>query len=173
MRLSKRQKVCFAILALVLGALVVDRALLRPQSGPAEASAYSPEAPDEPIVGATEHPDSQPSTIRLSEQLETLCPDDPNFSQVRDAFSLPASWLAEIYPENLPGSQQDAAAIFAKSHQLEAVVLQNQARGVLVDDHFLVIGHELDGFKLVAVDESSATFAAGGKQVVLRLASDR
>jgi hypothetical protein len=43
----------------------------------------------------------------------------------------------------------------------------------MVDDHFLVIGQELDGFKLIAVDEDSATFEAGAKRVVLRLANDR
>jgi hypothetical protein len=102
-----------------------------------------------------------------------LCPNNPDLSQVRDAFSLPASWLAEVHPTHGPLSEQDPATMFAKNHQLEAVVLQNQARGALVDDHFLVIGQELDGFKLVAVDEASATFEAGKKQVVLRLASDR
>lgn len=173
MKLSKRQKVCFAILALGLGVLVVDRALLSPQGGPAGASAYSIQAPNEPAAEATEHPELQPPAVRLSEQLETLCPNNPDLSQVRDAFSLPASWLAEVHPGRGPLSEQDAAAMFAKHHQLEAVVLQSQARGALVNDHFLVIGQELDGFKLVAVDEGSVTFEARKKQVVLRLASDR
>jgi hypothetical protein len=43
----------------------------------------------------------------------------------------------------------------------------------MVDDHFLVIGQELEGFKLVAVDEDSATFESGAKKVVLRLANGR
>lgn len=173
MKLSKRQKVCCAILALGLGALVVDRALLRPQGGPAEVSAYSPAAPGEPAVGATEHPDLQHPTVKLAQQLETLCPDNPDLSQVRDAFSLPASWLAEIHPESRPRPEQDAAAKFTRDHQLKAVAADGQASYALVDDHFLVIGQQLDGFRLVAVDEDSATFAAGGKQVVLRLTSDR
>jgi hypothetical protein len=135
--------------------------------------ADSIQAPDEPGIAVTQHPDLQPLTVRLSEQLETLCPDDPNFSQVRDAFSLPASWLAEIHPENLPRSQQDAVAKFVRDHQLRAVAVQDQTRGALVDDHFIVIGQELDGFKLVAVDEGSATFEVDGKRVVLRLTNDR
>lgn len=171
MRLSKRQKVCVAILALGLGALVVDRALLRPQGGPAEASADSIQAPAERVVAATEYPDIQPSTMKLIRQLETLCPDDSlDLGQVRDAFSLPASWLAEVSPASRPLSQETR---FAKSHQLRAVAVQNQARGAWVNDYFLIIGQELDGFKLVSVDEDCATFAAGGKRVVLRLANDR
>ncbi len=176
MRLSKRQKVCSAILVMALGASIVDRALLSPKSAPGEAPAYSDQAPGEPIHAAMEPPDSgsQSPTMKLARQLETLCPDDSlDLGQVRDAFSLPASWLAEVSPASRPLSGQDAVTMFAKSHQLRAVVVQNQARGALVDDHFLIIGQELDGFKLVAVDEDCAAFEAGGKRVVLRLANDR
>jgi len=151
----------------------MDRTVLRPQGGPAEASADSLQAPGETVTGATEHPDLQPPAVKLTEQLETLCPDNPNFDQIRDAFSLPAPWLAEVHPENRPRSQQDAADRFTRDHQLKAVAVDGQASYALLDDHFLVIGQELDGFKLVAVDEGSATFEAGGKQVVLRLANDR
>jgi hypothetical protein len=173
MRLSKRQKVCFVILAVGLGALVVDRTVLRPQGGPAEASADSLQAPGDTVAGATDHPDLQPSAVKLTQQLETLSPDNPNFDQIRDAFSLPASWLAEVHPENRPRSQQNAADRFGRDHQLKAVAVDGQASYALVDDHFLVIGQELDGFRLVVVDEGSATFEAGGNQVVLRLANDR
>jgi hypothetical protein len=174
MRLSKRQKVCCVILAVGLAALVVDRTILRPQGGPAEVSAYSPPGPDEAGIGATEHPDLQSPTVKLAEQLKTLCPDDSlDLSQVRDAFSLPASWLAEIHPENGLWSQQDAVAKFTRDHQLKAVAVDGQASYAVVDERLLVIGQELDGFKLMAVDEGSATFEADGKQVVLRLANDR
>jgi hypothetical protein len=174
MKLSKRQKVCCVILALALGVLIVDRAIFYPEGGPAKASADSTQAQDERVAAATEYPDIQPSTAKLIQQLEKLCPDDNlDFNQVRDAFSLPASWLAEVGLGNHPGFEQSTTDRFAQSHQLKAVVVDGQSRYVLVDDHFLVIGQELDGFRLVAVDEDSATFAAGGKPVVLRLANDR
>jgi len=178
MRLSKRQQVCFAILAITLTALVVDRAFLGQGSVPAEAYASSNQAPGPPrrILGALDLPDSdsQSPTIKLVHGLETLCSEKSlDLSQARDAFSLPASWLAEVNPANRPRSEQDAVTKFTKNHQLKAVVVQGQTYCVMVDDHFLVIGQELDGFKLVAVDEDSATFEAGSKRVVLRLTNDR
>ena len=93
--------------------------------------------------------------------------------QARDIFLLPSSWLAEINPANRLLSKQDAATQFLKNHQLRAVVVHEKRCSVMVDDNYLVVGQEFDGFKLVSVDEGSATFEAGGKQVVLRLTNDR
>jgi len=176
MRLSKRQQVCFAILAIALAALVVSRAFLGQGNVPAEASASSNQAPEEPVLGALDLPDmdSQSPTMKLAHVLETLWSEKSlDMGQARDAFSLPASWLAEVDPANRLRLEQDAVAKFAKNHQLRAVAIYDQTCCVMVDDHFLVIGQELDGFKLVAVDEDSATFEDGAKRVVLRLTNNR
>ena len=179
MRLTKRQKVSSAILVIVLGALVVDRTYRSPGNVSAEVSASSNQASNELELGASQQrvipePGSQSPTMKLIQRLETLWLEkNPDVSQARDAFSLPESWLVEVNPTNRPKTKQDAVIKFAKNHQLKAVVVQDQARCVMVDDNFLTIGQELDGFKLVAVDEESATFEAGQQRVVLLLTNDR
>jgi len=186
MKLSRQQKIYLAILALVLGALLVDRLFRSRQPAPAEANAepetvaveastYSDPLPGETIPAMMDLPDpnSQPPSIKLAQQLEILLPDEClDLDQARDAFSLPAAWLDELCAPN-PLGQADAAARFAKSHQLKAVLIDGQNSSALVDDHLLRLGQELDGFKLVAVNESSATFAAGTKRVILKLKTDR
>ncbi len=65
MELSKRQKSGVAVLAIMLLALVVDRALLGGGSVPVEASASSTEAPAEPIVKAADPPDEKCQLSRI------------------------------------------------------------------------------------------------------------
>ena len=194
MKLSRQQKIYLAILALVLGALLVDRLFLSRQPAPAEAyaepetvtveaSTYSdPLSGDTiaefprsgvPAITGLPEPNSQSPSIKLAQQLEILLPDEClDLDQARDAFSIPPSWLAEVYTQNQPG-QDDAAARFAKSHQLKAVLIDGQNNSALVDDHLLILGQKLDDFKLVAVNEDSATFEAGTKRVILKLKTDR
>jgi len=42
-----------------------------------------------------------------------------------------------------------------------------------VDDRLLKVGQELDGFKLIAIDQQSATFEREGQRITLKLADDR
>jgi hypothetical protein len=184
MKLSKQQKVYTAVLVFVLGALVIDRAYLsrsNPTKAQAETSESSNKMSGEDVSEANAIIDSvsQSPTMKLVQQLDTLWSErNLDLSQARDAFSLPESWLVAINPNFIKGTRaedynQGAETSFAKNHQLKAVVVQGRTRCVMVDDHFLVIGQELDGFKLIEVDEDSATFQAGAKRVVLRLANDR
>jgi len=181
MKLSKQQKVYTAVLVVVLGALVIDRIYLSQGRVPAEASASSNQVSDELVPGVMDIPDSasQSPTVKLIQQLDMLWSEkNLDLNQARDAFSLPESWLAAVNPNFAKGTRaadydQGAETSFARNHQLKAVVVQDQTRCVMVDDHFLVIGQELDGFKLIEVDKDSATFEAGAKRVVLRLANDR
>jgi hypothetical protein len=178
MRLSKKQKVYLAILVLALGTMVVDRAFLSQSAGgglKAETSTDSYLPPGELVFGATGPPDpnSLPPIMKITQRLEMLWSGmSLDLDEARDAFSIPTAWLAEIYDQH-PLRQGDAVVRFAKSHQLRGVLVESNARFAVVDNHLLIVGQELDGFKLVAVDEDSATFAAGNKQVVLRLENGR
>jgi hypothetical protein len=177
MELTKRQKVFLVIMIIVLGAFIVDRAYLS-RSGPSKARAEISDSStsDEGVPEAEVVPDlaSQSPTVKLVRGIETLWSEkNLDLSRARDAFCLPESWLAEISPNNFRRTAQGAETSFAKNHQLKVVIVQGQRPCVMVDDHFLVIGQELEGFKLVAVDEDSATFESGAKKVVLRLANGR
>ncbi len=177
MELTKRQKVFFAIMIIVLGALIVDRAYLsRSSLSKAQAEISDSSTSGGGVPEAEVIPDlaSQSPTVKLVHGIEALWSEkNLDSSRARDAFCLPESWLAEVSPDNRPRTDQGAETSFARNHQLKAVVVQGQTRCVMVDDHFLVIGQELEGFKLVAVDEDSATFESGAKRVVLRLANGR
>ena len=178
MKLSKRQKSGIAVLTIALIALFVDRAFLGEGGVPAGASASLNEGSTKPVPETVDPPnsDSEPSTIRLAQRLETLWSErNPDMSQARDVFSLPASWLADNHPATPIDhpTGQDAITMFKTNHQLSGVLMTDQARCVTVNDHVLYLGDELDGFKLVAINEDSATFEANGRQVSLWLVTDR
>ena len=178
MTLSKRQKTGIALFGIAIVALVIDRAFLGGGNAPAGASASSSPAPVTQTPQAPDPPqeDSQPSTIRLSQRLETLWLEkDLDINQPRDVFTLPESWLSDILPkkpENIPTPKKDAVTVFMTSHQLQAVVISDQTCCVTVNDHVLKLDDELDGFKLVAIKEDSATFESGTRRAILKLEND-
>jgi len=195
MRLSRQQKVYLAILAVTCGGLVVDRLFLRGQTvtaqGPAPASAEASPLPGEPNLQTIDRPigparggpdPNLPSpSMKLAQRLEMLWQEEGlDLDEARDAFSLPPAWRASASAQN-PMAGDNAALRFASNHRLKAVLVDGKMRYAWVDNHLLILGQELDGFKLIAVDEDSATFAPllafarkqGGKQVVLKLTNDR
>ena len=179
MKLSKRQISGVAVLVIALIALVYDRTFLDRGNGPARASASSNAAPTEPTPEAAIPPNSntEPPRIGLAQRLETLWAErNLNMSQARDVFSLPASWLADVRPATPvvhPPTVQDAVTVFKTNHQLKGVLMTDQTCCVTVNDHILRLGEAIDGFKLVAIKEDTATFEADGKQVSLKLLFDR
>ena len=168
-----------ALFGIALIALVIDRAFLGGGSAPAGASASSIPAPVTQTPQAPESPDEelQPSTIRLSQRLETLWLEkEVDIDQARNVFALPESWLNDILPkkqENIPEVKKDAVTLFITSHKLQAVLISDQKSTVRVDDHVLELDDELDGFKLVVIEENSATFESGTRRAILKLEKDR
>lgn len=176
MKLSKRQKSGLVVLAILSFALVVDRVLLGGENVPAGAYAASTEAQAEPVAEAKDpaEPKPEPPTIRLAQRLEALWSEKGlDTSRARDVFSLPASWFDDVRPVTPVDVPQDAVTVFAANHKLRGVLATDQARCATVDDRVLRIGDELDGFRLAAIEDDSVTFEAAGRQVTLRLASDR
>lgn len=179
MKLSKRQKTGLALFVIALVALVIDREFVGGRRGPAEASASSSPIPPQDTPSESDSPDEdmKPSTIRLEQRLETLWLEkNLDVNQPRDLFSLPASWLTDILPkkpEHIPVPKKDAVTVFITSHQLQAIVISDQTRCVTVNDQVLGLGEELDGFKLVAIEEDSAIFELGERRAALKLVSDR
>lgn len=178
MTLTKRQKISLAIFAIAIAALVVDRVFLGEGSIPAGASASSspPPVTDTPPASPPADVNVPSSTIRLNQRLETLWLERVrDINQPRDVFTLPEEWLNDILPkepEKVPEPEKDAATIFVTSHQLQAVLISGLIRCVTVNDHVLELGDELEGFKLIAIEEDSATFVAGDRQVTLTKKKD-
>jgi hypothetical protein len=160
------------IFLLGLAALGVDRTLLRPQGGAHAASADWSPPPAAAIEAANSAPvpPGEASAPRLAERLGRLAPEHPaDLSQMRDAFALPGSWDAE--PAADTKAPVSPIARFIRSHRLGAVVMEGPDSCVLVDDRFLRLGQQIDGFTLVTVGERSAVFERDGEQAHLELAS--
>jgi len=169
MTLTKRNKVLFSIFGLGLIALVADRTILRPQGGPASASASQSETSGQSSSGALT-PEQQQPEVDMADRLNVLWSGQtPDFEQVRNPFSLPQAWFETggAAEEKLP----DAVRGFMRTHRLTAIGVQNGESYILVDDRFLVSGGHLDGFTLISVGDRSAVFERDGRQAVLELIS--
>jgi hypothetical protein len=178
-KLAKRQKISLAIFMVAIAAFVVDRAFLGGGSVPAGASASSSPPPDAntPPASAPADTNTPSSTIRLKQRLETLWLERKlDINQSRNVFTLPEAWLNDILPkepEKPPEPEKDAVTIFLTSHQLQAVLISGHTRCITVNDLVLELGDEIDGFTLIAIEEDSATFQTGDRQVTLTKSSDR
>jgi hypothetical protein len=171
MSLTKRQKMLSAVLLIGLGGLVADRTILRPQGGPRAASADSRAPSQSPVVVSGNVPvaEDPPARAGTAERLNNLLSGkEAGSDELRDPFSLPASWSdsAATNAERVP----DTTGGFIQRHQLKAVVIQGGESCAQVDDSFLVPGQSVDGFKLVSVDHRSAVFERDGIRAVLDLA---
>lgn len=167
MTLTRRNKMLFSIFGLGLVALVADRTILRPQGGPAAASASQSEDSERP-AGHAPAPEEQRPEIDMADRLSVFWPGQaPDFEQVRNPFALPATWF-----ETAGGGEERAPDVvrrFIRTHRLTAIGMQNGESYVMVDDHFLVPGRHLDGFTLISVGDRSAVFEREGRQIVLEL----
>jgi len=180
-KLSKRQKVGLAVLLLGLSALVADRLFILPRSAPAGppflSSTEDTGAVSAGSIPATAGaPSAEPPINARWAQINVIWSDrKPRQVGARDAFSVPASWNEE--PDSDPDKSgllnADPVSGFGLRHPLKAVVVGVGKNAALVGNNFLAVGQEIDGFRLVAVDQESATFEGGGKRIVLKLANDR
>lgn len=170
MRFTKRQKIMLVVFGVGLVGLAIDRVFVRSQGGPAAASAgSSPSATASPLP-APDLP-AAPQETPAAQCLNRLWSDkEVDFDRVRNPFSLPLSWSnGTEKPSRTP---LDAGALFAKRHQLAAVVLDGPRSYVLIDDRLLRPGQDIDGFRLVSVGDLSALFERAGTRVSLELVEE-
>jgi len=179
MVLTKKQKILGAVLSAAVAIFVGDRVLLGLSDvGPARAEA-SPagEFPfdlldTQGLLSEDEAPQEPPEKeTTLSDRLEEVAQShhaDPN--AVRDAFCPSASWsgvnLAE--PASLSSAEAMAKA-FVERHKLTATAVSAKGGMAIIDGQCLVIGRELDGFRLVSVSRNSAVLVCDGVKAALTL----
>jgi len=170
MRFTKRQKIMLVVFGAGLVGLAIDRVFVRSQGGPAAASAgSSPAAPASPLP-APGRPAAPQETL-AAQCLDHLWSDkEVDFERVRDPFSLPSSWSNGT--ETPVRTSLDPGALFARGHQLTAVVLDGSQSYVLIDDRLLRPGQDIDGFRLVSVEDRSALFERAGTRVSLELVEE-
>ncbi len=172
MALTKRQKMLLAVFFVGLVALGVDRIFLRPQSGPAAASAnafdeYAVQRSPAPRAAA---PAAEAQRPGLGRKLERIWPDPTlNATEARDPFSLVDAWSDTR--ATAPADTKDSPETFARAHPLEAVVVSGRQSYISIDDRVLKLGEQIEGYTLVSVGPKSAVFERQGERVVVELSS--
>jgi len=179
MQLTKQQTVLLAVLGLGAASLLVDRVFIRsgvttPQAAEAQAlSAPSGAAPSvQPAVSQTPQ---QFTTQSIAANLDRLhAQHQYDLAAVPDALIPPPSWQPpradeRSAPVPTATSARDLAAIFAKHHQLQAVMRSAGDVVALVDGKPYIVGASLDGFTLQRVTQRSAVFAFKDVSVELTL----
>lgn len=115
--------------------------------------------------------ETKPAEPGVAQRLEGLWSGkEPDFEQMRDPFALPATWVeapGAAAVEQVP----DTITRFIRTHQLTAVVVNDEGSYALVNDRLLVPGRTLDGFTLVEVRDRAALFEREGTQALLEMIS--
>jgi len=173
MSLDKRQKKLVIAFVVGMAALFIDRAFLRPQGGAKSASAdYG--SSDERVSSTDNLPilASESPRPQIAVRLESVWSgDNSDFARLRNPFSTPASWLG--VKVSSPKRTDKSLDAFAKRHQLTAVAGSGPTSYVLMGDEFLVVGQEIDGYRLVSIGQRSVVFERQGREVTLELGEDQ
>jgi len=170
MKTTRRQKSLIAVFLIGLVGLVVDRTFLRPQGGAAPASADADALLGESVVLMDNVPvlEEEPPEPGLAERLNRLpTKDSVDFERMQDAFSLAAPWFGDTAASTK--AVMGPVERFVRTHRLTAVVVDGQDSYVLIDDRFLGLGQQIDGFVLASVGDRRAIFERDGEQACLEL----
>jgi hypothetical protein len=173
MQLSSRQRAMAAVLGVFGLALFADRLFILPGSGAAAPVASSESllvSPHETVTTTDLVLPTPEST--LAQQLCELADDRLlDATRVPDAFLAPVGWLpVESGPIAAAHEGSADAARFAARHTLTAVLVAGPRSHAVLDGEILLIGHSVEGFRLVDVRTRSAEFRSDHETVTLRLA---
>ena len=184
--LTKRKKVLVAVLGTGMAALMADRAIGYGPTGPSQAGAAmtsqsvalsesaSPTQPIQTNNTATLVDDSLATRLDNLRVKHQLVP-----SAARDAFCPSQPWLDELQPKEeeakqiaVTSSDEVRAQDFSRKHVLKAVVLVGNGGAAIIDDRYVPVGQEMDGFRLMSVDKHTAVLTFNTAQVTLRMNLD-
>lgn len=157
------------------------RSVAAPQPAGRSASVVAAENPVASLAAATSQPASLASRLAALDQAMRLSRDS-----VADAFRPSAAWVAASQPPPPPDPaaapaptqkpappKVDYGAVFAKRHQLTA--LMNDGRGgmAIVNGRLYKVGQSVGGFRLIDVGLTEAIFLGKGTEVTLKLAGQQ
>jgi hypothetical protein len=180
MKLSRERKAYAGMLVLGLLALGADRFIIgSPSSAGADEYTGGPENVPAMADDADAAPPAEPAgpaprteVVSLGQRLRQFGAGGEQ--PMVDLFQLPAAWRP-TGPEPLVArpaqrSSLSPAELF-KRRKLTGVLVETTGLGrrqAIVDGHAILLGHSLDGFRLVAVTQKTAVFEGDGQQVVLQ-----
>lgn len=180
MRLSKSQKVYVCVLGLGAVALLADRVFFGAGAGAPEAAGARPmRSPHRSAKPPGESPlplqaDAPGPLVRedtLADRVRAVAEANKlHLVDVRDAFCPSQALIGQLQKAGPTGSQQSKAEAFKQRHRLTGVMAGKADGYAIVDGACVLIGQELEGFKLLSVGERSAVFQSkDASQVELKL----
>ena len=181
---TRRRKALAAVLGIAMAVFMADR-VMGWFPGPEQAAASVPlgvslgQEFSEEMRATAALTNIPPAPRTLAARLHELAgADGLDAASVTDAFCPSEAWIAKPRPKEPTAAtaQPDLAGLrvrqFAERHKLTATAVGPDGGMAIIDGQCLVVGHQMDGLKLVAVDRSSATLEADGIKVKLSLAKD-
>ena len=168
MTLNKQQKVIIGIFGLALLGLLYDRVVLLPKSAGADPMEDANSRRTGLILAVNTIPGEATTDVGLKERLNERLPAETlDVNHVRDAFTPSSDWLAGGGP-NGPGPATENVE-FKKKYRLQAIMFQGAVQAVFMNGEIIRKGDMVDGYELVELTETSATFALDGVRTVLLL----
>ncbi len=182
MSITTKHKVYGCVLVAGLSVFAADKAFFSPSDAAAQDSSVSEYAITTSLTsvldaarrdlttGADIPAEGSDIADRLAAVAEARSLD---LSDVGDAFEPSAGW----FDDDGTAPQQDlggaaAAATFVRSHRLMAVMAGGAKGSAIIDDKYLFIGQQLDGFRLVSVDARTAVLESNGVRVELQVSRE-
>ena len=168
MKLTKQQKVITGIFGLALMGLLFDRVYLLPQGAGADPMEESKVRHTGLILAADTIPEESAAGTGLKQRLNERLPGETlDVSTVRDAFAPSSEWLVRRVGEDSGQTVENME--FKKKYHLQAIMFQKEVKAVFMNDEIVRLGDVIDGYELVELTETSATFSVDGIWTVLLL----
>lgn len=192
MKLNRKQQVYTAILGVGLGSLLLDKTLLSPQvadgnASPAPHVVVEGSAPSqEKHEGSAGRQSGTPSQTYLTVgmRLERFVEEGRvDHLRMRDAFLPSASWISDFETRGGADSPGSKAAEFISNYRLIGVYSSQGSRYAIIGrkkaagrrgngkkgNVILAVDEEIDGFRLISVDDHLAVLQNQELTVVLKL----
>lgn len=171
----------FALVALAVDRLILSDGATGPQSAAAAdefvSDETSPASASKPMMAASPGAVQAPS---LANRLQNLAQERKLIlTDVEDAFRPNLNWVGVARPEVVPvASTKPQVGLsevesFKSRHRLMAVLQNSEGGAAIVGNHTILIGQNIEGFRLVSLTKRSAVFEKDQARVELSLPSPR
>lgn len=192
MKLNRKQQVYIAILGVGLGSLILDKTLLSPQEADGNASlaphvvveGTAPSQEKHDVSAGRQSGTPSQTYLTVGMRLERFVEEGRvDHLRMRDAFLPSASWISDFESREDSDSPESKAAEFTANYRLIGVYSSQGSRYAIIGrkkgagqrgdskkgNVILAVDEEIDGFRLISVDDHLAVLQNQELTVVLKL----